>query len=60
MKEKKANKTSYAHVFLGLGGSLFMIMLSSTNLYEIVELKTYDQRFLQRTDPSRWIRTWRP
>ncbi len=49
MKEKKANKTSYAHVFLGLGGSLFMIMLSSTNLYEIAELKTYDQRFLQRT-----------
>ena len=49
MKEKKANKTSYAHIFLGLGGSLFMIMLSSTNLYEIAELKTYDQRFLQRT-----------
>ncbi len=51
MNAQKPKRISYFYLFIGLGVSLLMILLAyfKTTVYEVAELKTYDQRFLLRT-----------
>lgn len=47
-EEKKSPWVRHIHLWLALAAGLFFVLLSLTDFYELIELKTYDYRLILR------------